>query len=155
MTDDYDELIEEINRTKNQVSTLNADTQKMVALYMWHYVRDHLDELHDMLTEEEIDSGDMVDYGYDAVERIKQDFCEQFEKDTGLVVNWNNYCILCHHYSNTGCSNPCANCPLGSCAAASENPYHTLVKYAFHKESKNSALSAIDTIIGAIKGAEL
>lgn len=155
MTESYDEFVEDIKRHKNFVSLFNTDTQKMVALYMWRYVRDHLDELHNMLTDEEIEWGDN-DYGYDAVDKIKENFCAEFENDTGLIINWCNNCILCHHLSNLAyVSNPCANCPLKSCDARSENPYHTLVEYAFHKKSKNDALSAIDTIIRTIKGAKL
>ena len=152
MKKDYDDFVDEINKVLHRVSAFRIDTQKKVALYMWDYVRDHLDELQDMLTDEEIDSGDVVDYGYDAVESIKQHFCEKFEQDTGLVIDWDNYCILCHIYSRS-CS--CLSCPLKSCAATSENPYHTLVEYALHKKSKNDALSAIDTITKAIREVRL
>lgn len=155
MTENYREVDEEINRTKYLVSSFDNDTQKKVALCMWDYVYRNLDELYNMLTDEEIDSGN-VDYGYDAVERIKQDFCEEFEKDTGLTVDWDNYCILCHHVRlDFSVTSACNNCPLKTCAAHTDNPYHTLVEYAFHNTDRNSALSAIDTIVEAIKGAEL
>ena len=155
MKKDYDDFVEGINKVKKLVSIFNTNVQKKIALYMWDYVRDHLDELHDMLTEEEIDSGDVVDYGYVVVESIKQHFCEKLDKDTGLVVDWDNYCILCHQYEKISRGKPCDMCPLKSCAETSENPYHTLVEYAFHKKNKNDALSAIYTITKAIKGAVL
>lgn len=151
MTEDYRELVEELNRTKHQVSVLEINVQKKIAVAMWEYFREHLDELYDMLTADEISWHD-VDYGYDAVDKIKEDFCEEFEKDTGLTVDWDNHCILCHNISATS---RCDMCPLGSCAAHTDNPYHRLVEYAFHRESRNSALKAIDIIIKAIKGAEL
>lgn len=150
IVDKYKDVVEDINRHKSLVSLFNTSTQKAVALCMWDYVRDHLDELYYMLTDEEIDSGD-VDYGYDAVERIKQDFCEEFEKDTEIVIDWNNQCILCERYSTSVPPHPCMGCPLGTCAAYADNPYHTLVEYALHDTDKNSALSAIEAIIKAIK----
>ena len=150
MSEKYDFLVDTLNRTKHNVSVFDKNIQRKVALCMWDYVRDHLDELHDMLTDEEIDSGDN-DYGYDAVEKIKEDFCHKFEEDTGIVIDWDNECILCDKYAVSPSPQPCIGCPLVTCAAYTDNPYHTLVEYAFHNKDRSSALSAINTIISTIK----
>lgn len=78
-------------------SLFNIEIQKKVAVCMWNYVREHLDELHDMLSDDEIDSGN-IDYGYDAVEEIKKKFAREFFKDTGIVINWASFCILCENF---------------------------------------------------------
>lgn len=157
LAEKYEDIVYDINRHKNFISWFNTDVQKTVALYMWEYVRDHLDELYDMLTEYELNNDDSdYGYGYDVVDKIKEDFCEKLRNDTGIIVDWCNHCILCTHCSNLAhISNPCENCPLGSCADKSDNPYFTLVKYALHIKSKNAALEAIDDIIRAIRGAKL
>ena len=151
MTEDYRVLVDRVNKAKNYISVCNIDIQKNVAVCMWNYVREHLDELHDMLTDDEIDSGN-VDSGYDAVEEIKKKFAREFFKDTGIVINWASYCILCENFKRLRVES-CKACPLRSCTSSNDNPYYRLVEYALHRTSSIFALSAINSIIKAIKEA--
>lgn len=146
--EDYSELVDIINSRKHQISLFNKGTQKNVAIAMWEYIADNLDELSD----EEIENGD-IDSGYAAMENIKSKFAKKFEKDTGLVIDWKNYCILCEHFTRLS-SRACEICPLKSCASYTENPFHTLVMYAMHSESRNAALAAIYKIIDTIEKEE-
>ena len=153
MTEDYRELVDRVNKTKHDISLFNIDMQKKVAVCMWNYVREHLDELHDMLSDDEIDSGN-IDYGYDAVEEIKKKFAREFFKDTGIVINWASFCILCENFRRLRIES-CKACPLRSCTSSNDNPYHRLVEYVIHRNSTISALSAINSIIKAIKEARI
>lgn len=157
MTEDYYHIVNKVNKSKfypqNEIiSSFDTEIQKSVAVCMWDYVREHLDMLHSYLTKEQLDY-DYIDYGYEALHDIKKDFCNIFYMDTGVSINWMDHCILCNKYKQYDVSSLCGHCPLGSCASRSDNPYHTLVRYALHNESRKNALSAIDSIIKAIKEA--
>lgn len=138
-------VIEDFNKNKKEISSFCDGIQREIAIEMWDYVRKHLYELHDMLTDEEIDSGE-IDYAYDALERIKEDFSEEFRKKTGVKIDWRNYCVLCHKFSCVSIH----TCPLGSCDYRSDNPYYTVVKYALHKTTYEQACESIDFIIKKI-----
>lgn len=146
----YNDFVESVKKEKYNISSFKYETQKLVAIHMWRYIRDHLDELYNMLTDEEIDSGD-IDYGYEALVKIKKDFSEMFEKDTGIHIDWENNCILCDYYSSLyGILRRCINCPLQSCNSLCHNPYYTLVKYIFHGATRHDALSAVYNILDTI-----
>ena len=123
----FAELVESIRFNKKYLSSFNEKIQKRAATEMWYYVRDHLDELEEILTDEEIDSGD-IEYGYEALDRIKREFADMFRRETGIGIDWRNLCFLCSKYR---CCHIGGNCPLESCDSKTDNPYHTIVEFAF------------------------
>lgn len=150
MTEDYYNIVDKVNKSKfypkDVISSFETDIQKSVALSMWYYIRNHIDELYGILK-----SYGNIDDGYDVLAGIKKEFCIIFYSDTHISINWPNHCILCSRYKKYAVSTSCGACPLGSCSSLSDNPYYTLVKYILHNESKSNALSAIESIIKAIR----
>lgn len=157
MKEDYYHIVNTVNKSKfypqNEIiSSFTTDIQKSVAVCMWDYVRSHLDNLHNTLEASERDD---VDNGYYVLSKVKKDFCDMFYMDTGVCINWKDHCILCSYHKKYDGSSLCGKCPLVSCASLSKNPYHTLVEYICHNEKKDNALSAIDSIIKAIREMQL
>lgn len=133
--------VEEMKKRKRLITSYDTDTQKHVAVCMWGYVRSHLDELHDILTDEQRNYASPA-FGYKAVEEIKKKFVNKFEDDTGIEINWKTRCILCEKFDHMS-QESCFLCPLRSCSSFTfDNPYYILVSTKRHMKGHWQLLTA-------------